>query len=93
MANDTHPSLPRLRGRVREGAAAYFYSRDIGRIWRVAGALEYGIVCINRASSRRRDRAVRRHEGKAVRINHALLMRCYLPRGLWNQALGRHACR
>jgi len=36
MANDT-----------RFGLAAYFYSRDIGRIWRVAEALEYGIVGIN----------------------------------------------
>jgi succinate-semialdehyde dehydrogenase/glutarate-semialdehyde dehydrogenase len=36
MANDT-PS----------GLAAYFYSRDIGRIWRVAEALEYGMVGIN----------------------------------------------
>ena len=29
------------------GLAAYFYSRDIGRIWRVGEALEYGIVGIN----------------------------------------------
>ncbi len=29
------------------GLAAYFYSRDIGRIWRVADALEYGMVGIN----------------------------------------------
>ena len=29
------------------GLASYFYSRDIGRIWRVAEALEYGIVSIN----------------------------------------------
>jgi succinate-semialdehyde dehydrogenase/glutarate-semialdehyde dehydrogenase len=29
------------------GLAAYFYSRDIGRIWRVAEGLEYGIVGIN----------------------------------------------
>ena len=29
------------------GLAAYFYSRDIGRVWRVADALEYGIVGIN----------------------------------------------
>jgi succinate-semialdehyde dehydrogenase/glutarate-semialdehyde dehydrogenase len=36
MANDT-----------RFGLAAYFYSRDIGRIWRVSEALEYGIVGIN----------------------------------------------
>ena len=36
MANDTE-----------FGLAGYFYSRDIGRIWRVAEALEYGIVGIN----------------------------------------------
>jgi succinate-semialdehyde dehydrogenase/glutarate-semialdehyde dehydrogenase len=36
MANDTE-----------FGLAAYFYSRDIGRIWRTAEAIEYGIVGIN----------------------------------------------
>ena len=36
MANDTE-----------FGLASYFYTRDIGRIWRVAEALEYGIVGIN----------------------------------------------
>ncbi len=36
MANDTE-----------FGLAAYFYSRDIGRIWRISEALEYGIVGIN----------------------------------------------
>ncbi|NNC77383.1 MAG: NAD-dependent succinate-semialdehyde dehydrogenase [Woeseiaceae bacterium] len=36
MANDTEVGL-----------ASYFYSRDIGRIWRVGEALEYGIVGIN----------------------------------------------
>jgi len=36
MANDTEVGL-----------ACYFYSRDIGRIWRVAEGLEYGIVGIN----------------------------------------------
>ena len=64
MANDNpHPSLPRPRGRVREGATAYFYSRDIGRIWRVAEALEYGIVRINEGiispTARWRGRALR----------------------------------
>ncbi len=29
------------------GLASYFYSRDIGRIWRVAEGLEYGMVGIN----------------------------------------------
>jgi succinate-semialdehyde dehydrogenase / glutarate-semialdehyde dehydrogenase len=48
MANDT-PTLTLRRSRAREGRglASYFYSRDIGRIWRVAEALEYGIVGIN----------------------------------------------
>ena len=36
MANDTEVGL-----------ACYFYARDIGRIWRVGEALEYGIVGIN----------------------------------------------
>jgi succinate-semialdehyde dehydrogenase / glutarate-semialdehyde dehydrogenase len=36
MANDTE-----------FGLAAYFYSRDIGRVWRVAERVEYGIVGIN----------------------------------------------
>lgn len=36
MANDTE-----------FGLASYFYSRDIGRVWRVAGALDYGMVGIN----------------------------------------------
>jgi succinate-semialdehyde dehydrogenase/glutarate-semialdehyde dehydrogenase len=36
MANDTE-----------FGLAAYFYGRDIGRVWRVAEALEYGLVGIN----------------------------------------------
>lgn len=36
MANDTE-----------FGLAAYFYSRDVGRVWRVAEALEYGMVGIN----------------------------------------------
>ena len=29
------------------GLSAYFYTRDLGRTWRVAEALEYGIVGIN----------------------------------------------
>ncbi|MCW8329907.1 NAD-dependent succinate-semialdehyde dehydrogenase [Photobacterium sp. SDRW27] len=29
------------------GLACYFYSRDIGRVWKVAEALEYGMVGIN----------------------------------------------
>jgi succinate-semialdehyde dehydrogenase/glutarate-semialdehyde dehydrogenase len=29
------------------GLAAYFYARDIGRIWRVMESLEYGMVAVN----------------------------------------------
>ena len=29
------------------GLASYFYSRDVGRVWRVAEALEYGMVGMN----------------------------------------------
>jgi succinate-semialdehyde dehydrogenase / glutarate-semialdehyde dehydrogenase len=37
----------RLANDTEFGLAAYFYGRDIGRVWRVAEALEYGIVGIN----------------------------------------------
>jgi len=37
----------RLANDTEYGLAAYFYARDIGRVWRVAEALEYGIVGIN----------------------------------------------
>ncbi|KAA9131698.1 NAD-dependent succinate-semialdehyde dehydrogenase [Marinihelvus fidelis] len=29
------------------GLASYFYARDLGRVWRVAEGLDYGMVCIN----------------------------------------------
>ncbi|KVD46814.1 NAD-dependent succinate-semialdehyde dehydrogenase [Burkholderia sp. ABCPW 11] len=37
----------RLANDTEFGLAAYFYSRDIGRVWKVAEALEYGMVGIN----------------------------------------------
>ncbi len=37
----------RLANDTEFGLASYFYTRDIGRVWRVAEALEYGIVGIN----------------------------------------------
>ena len=36
-----------MANRTEFGLASYFYSRDIGRIWRVAEALEYGMVGVN----------------------------------------------
>jgi succinate-semialdehyde dehydrogenase/glutarate-semialdehyde dehydrogenase len=32
---------------TESGLAAYFYTRDVGRAWRVAEALEYGMVGVN----------------------------------------------
>lgn len=37
----------RIANSTRYGLAAYFYSRDISRVWRVAEELEFGIVGIN----------------------------------------------
>jgi succinate-semialdehyde dehydrogenase/glutarate-semialdehyde dehydrogenase len=36
-----------LANNSQYGLASYFYSRDIGRIWKVAEALEYGMVGVN----------------------------------------------
>jgi succinate-semialdehyde dehydrogenase / glutarate-semialdehyde dehydrogenase len=43
---DEHEAIA-LANDTEFGLAAYFYGRDIGRVWRVAEALEYGIVGIN----------------------------------------------
>jgi succinate-semialdehyde dehydrogenase/glutarate-semialdehyde dehydrogenase len=43
----TEEDAIRLANDTEFGLAAYFYGRDIGRVWRVAEALEYGIVGIN----------------------------------------------
>ena len=52
MANDTE-----------FGLAAYFYTWDITRVWKVAEELEYGMVGINTELISTRGRALRRHEG------------------------------
>ncbi|MCC7412780.1 MAG: NAD-dependent succinate-semialdehyde dehydrogenase [Gammaproteobacteria bacterium] len=43
----TEEEAIRLANDTPCGLAAYFYARDVGRIWRVAEALDYGIVGIN----------------------------------------------
>jgi succinate-semialdehyde dehydrogenase/glutarate-semialdehyde dehydrogenase len=43
----TEEDAIRLANDTEFGLAAYFYSRDIGRVWRVAEGVEYGIVGIN----------------------------------------------
>lgn len=44
---ETEADVIKLANDTQFGLAAYFYARDLGRVWRVAEALEYGIVGVN----------------------------------------------
>jgi succinate-semialdehyde dehydrogenase / glutarate-semialdehyde dehydrogenase len=44
---ETEAEVVALANNTEFGLASYFYSRDIGRVFRVAEALEYGMVGIN----------------------------------------------
>jgi succinate-semialdehyde dehydrogenase / glutarate-semialdehyde dehydrogenase len=44
---DTEAEAIALANNTEYGLAAYFFGRDVGRAWRVAEALEYGIIGIN----------------------------------------------
>ena len=44
---ETEAEVIELANRTEFGLASYFYSRDIGRIFRVSEALEYGMVGVN----------------------------------------------
>jgi succinate-semialdehyde dehydrogenase/glutarate-semialdehyde dehydrogenase len=44
---DTEEEAVRLANDTEFGLASYFYTRDLARSWRVAEALEYGIVGLN----------------------------------------------
>ena len=43
----TDAEVIELANRTEFGLASYFYARDLGRVWRVAEALEYGMVGVN----------------------------------------------
>jgi len=47
MRFDTEAEVIAAANDTDFGLASYFYSRDIGRVWRVAEQLEYGMVGIN----------------------------------------------
>ena len=47
MSFESDEEAIRLANHSQFGLASYFYSRDIGRIWKAAEALEYGIVGVN----------------------------------------------
>ena len=44
---DSEADAIRLANDTEFGLASYFYSRDVGRIWRVSEGLEYGMVGVN----------------------------------------------
>lgn len=44
---DTEEEVVAMANDTPFGLAAYFYARDIGRVWRVAEALEFGMVGVN----------------------------------------------
>ena len=43
----TEEEAIRMANATEAGLASYLYSRDLGRVWRIAEALEYGIVGVN----------------------------------------------
>ena len=44
---DNDDEVIELANDTQYGLAAYFYARDVGRVWRVAEELEYGMVAVN----------------------------------------------
>ncbi|WP_371373436.1 aldehyde dehydrogenase family protein [Thalassotalea aquiviva] len=44
---DEEQEAVEMANNTEYGLAAYFYARDIGRVWRVAETLEFGMVGIN----------------------------------------------
>jgi len=44
---DNDEAVVKLANNSQYGLASYFYSRDVGRVWKVAEALEYGMVGVN----------------------------------------------
>ncbi len=47
MPFETEAEALRMANDSRAGLAAYFYARDVGRVWRVSEGLEYGMVGVN----------------------------------------------
>jgi succinate-semialdehyde dehydrogenase/glutarate-semialdehyde dehydrogenase len=48
---DTEADAIHMANDTQYGLAAYIFTRDVGRVWRVAEALEYGIVGINEGTT------------------------------------------
>jgi len=47
FAFETEAEVIHFANATNVGLASYLYSKDLGRVWRVAGALEFGMVGVN----------------------------------------------
>ena len=47
IAFDDEAEVVAMANSTPFGLAAYVYTRDVGRVWRVAEGLEYGIIGVN----------------------------------------------
>ena len=47
LSFETEAEALKMANATEYGLAAYFYTRDIGRVWRLSKGLEYGILGIN----------------------------------------------
>ena len=77
---ETEAEAIRMANDTEFGLAAYFYTRDLARSWRVAEALEYGIVGLNTGLISTEVAPVRRHEGvrhrpRGLQVRHPRLHR------------------
>ena len=77
---DDEAEAIRLANDTEFGLAAYFYARDVGRIFRVAEALEYGMVGGQRRHPLHRGRPVRRREAVGHRPRGLEVRHRGLPR-------------
>ncbi len=77
----TDAEVIELANRTEFGLASYFYSRDIGRIWRVAEALEYGMVGDQHRPHHDGSRAIRRRQAVRDRPRRLEVRRGGIRRG------------
>ena len=60
---ETEEEVVKLANDTEYGLASYFYTKDLGRAWRVMEALEYGIVGVNEGIISTPGGAFRRRQG------------------------------
>ena len=87
---DTEEEAIRMANDTPFGLAAYFFTRDIGRAFRVSEGLEYGIVGINGPTADRAADPVRRLQGERA---PAARMAAWGSGSSWRSRRSRSGCR